>query len=102
MVFVGRETYKKRWRERGKGSPSYRCRGRGGESKRRRGGEREGERERFTNVNYRFEEDQMIRVARKRHRNSGRGINESLSEVADFSGFESLINEVCNTLVVAS
>ena len=42
----------------------------------------------------------MSRVARKRHRSSGRDITESLKEVTDFSGLESLLNEVMGNSVV--
>ena len=45
---------------------------------------------------YRFEEDQMNRVARKRVKRSGRGIGDSLNEVTDFSGLETLLDQsVC-------
>ena len=45
---------------------------------------------------YRFEEDQMNRVARKRVKRSGRGIGDSLDEVTDFSGLETLLDQnVC-------
>ena len=36
----------------------------------------------------------MIRVARRRRRTTGRGINEPLNEVTDFTGLESLIDGV--------
>lgn len=41
---------------------------------------------------YRFEEDQMNRVARKRVKRSGRGVNDSLNEVTDFSGLDTLLD----------
>lgn len=44
----------------------------------------------------RFEEDQMNRVARRQTKRSGRGVNNSLTEVTDFSGLDTLLdNNVC-------
>ena len=62
--------------------------------------ERSGGRERFSCVAsysavsllHRFEEDQMNRVARRRTKRSGRGVNDSLTEVTDFSGLDTLLD----------
>ena len=42
----------------------------------------------------RFEEDQMNRIAKKRMKKSGRGTSASLDRVTDFSGLETLLDEV--------
>ena len=48
---------------------------------------------------YRFEEDQMNRVARKRMKRSGRGVSDGLNEVTDFSGLDTLLDHQVRSLL---